>query len=85
MKRIAALLLLALTFGSSTLVNAQRMSPEENARQSQKAAKSQQKMLHKKNKQQAKATRKYEKSQRKQVKKANRDLARRRQGSGSPL
>ena len=82
MKRICSLLLLlVLAFAASLPLYAQRMSPEESERQSRKAAKTQQKMLHKKNKKQAKATRKFEKAQRKQIKKANRDLAKRRQGS----
>jgi Tfp pilus assembly protein PilV len=72
MKRIGAfLLLLTLAVAGSTPLQAQRMSPEENARQSRKAAKSQQKMLKHMNKKQRKA-------QRKQTKKANRELARRR-------
>ncbi len=85
MKRITSLLLLALGFATSTSLQAQRMSPEENARQSAKAAKTQQKMLQKKNKTQAKASRKFEKAQKKQTKKANRDLAKRRQQQSSPL
>jgi Tfp pilus assembly protein PilV len=79
MKRIGAfLLLLALAVAGSTALQAQRMSPEENARQSRKAAKSQQKMLKHMNKKQRKAQKKAEKAQRKETKKANRELARRR-------
>ncbi len=83
MKRICSfLLLLVLGFAALTPpLYAQRMSPEESERQSRKAAKTQQKMLHKKNKKQAKVTRKFEKAQRKQTKKANRDLAKRQQSS----
>ncbi len=84
MKRIKGLLLLVLSFAVSTSLQAQRMSPEENARQSAKAVKTQQKMLQKKNRKQARATRKFEKAQKRQTRKANRDLAKRRQQS-SPL
>ena len=73
MKRIAAfMLLVALTLAGAIPVQAQRISPQENARRSQKAAKKQQKMLKKANKKQRKAMRKYEKAQRKATKKANR-------------
>jgi hypothetical protein len=79
MKRIAAfILLLALSFASSTPLYAQRMSPKENARQSRKAAKRQQKYLNKANKKQRKAMKKYEKAQRKATKKANKQLQQRR-------
>jgi hypothetical protein len=72
MKRIGAFLLLtALTVACSMPVQAQRVSPEESARQSQRAAKNQQKMLKHANKKQRKAAKKYEKRQRKQTKKAN--------------
>jgi Tfp pilus assembly protein PilV len=72
MKRISAvLLLLALTVVGSLPLQAQRISPQENARQSQRAAKSQQKMLKHANKKQRKNAKKYEKTQRKQMKKAN--------------
>ena|SRR5258708_6229524 len=72
MKRIGAfLLLMALTVACSMPVQAQRVSPEESARQSQRAAKNQQKMLKHANKKQRKAAKKYEKRQRKQTKKAN--------------
>ncbi len=73
MKRIAAfLLLVVLSFAGSIPVQAQRISPEENARQSRKAIKKQQKMLNKANKKQRKAMKKASKSQRKANKKANR-------------
>ena len=70
MKRIAAfMLLIALAFAGSIPVYAQRISPEENARQSRKAAKNQEKMLQKANKRQRKAAKKSEKAQRKAMKK----------------
>ena len=82
MKRLAAFALLAILaftcFG--TAAYAQRMTPEQNARQGSKAAKKQQKMLKKANKKQRKATKKFEKAQRKATRKANRDLQRRRAG-----
>ena len=78
MKRIAAfLLLVVLSFAGSIPVQAQRISPEENARQSRKAIKKQQKMLNKANKKQSKAAKKYAKQQRKATKKANRSNNRR--------
>jgi hypothetical protein len=79
MKRLSALLLLAI-FSLSCLVPAyaQRMTPEENARQSQKAAKKQEKALKKANKRQQKAMKKAAKAERKANKKANRDLQKRR-------
>lgn len=78
MKRLAAFVLL-LTFGLafSMPVYAQRITPEENARRSSKAAKKQEKMLRKANKRQRKAARRSEKAQRKQMIKANRQLQRR--------
>jgi hypothetical protein len=73
MKRIAAfLLLVVLSVAGSIPVQAQRISTEENMRQSRQAAKKQQKFLKKANKKQRKAMKKYEKAQRKAVKKANR-------------
>jgi hypothetical protein len=82
MKRLAALVLLAILsftcFG--TAAYAQRMTPEQNARQGSKAAKKQQKMLKKANKKQRKATKKFEKAQRKATRKANKDLQKRRAG-----
>jgi hypothetical protein len=79
MKRIGAfLLLLTLAVAISSPLQAQRMTPEENARQSRKATKDHQKMLKHANKKQSKAQKKFEKTQRKQTKKANRDLAHRR-------
>jgi hypothetical protein len=73
MKRIAALLLLAaLSFTGSIPVQAQRISPQENARRSRKAIKKQQKLMKKANKKQRKAMKKTMKAQRKANKKANR-------------
>jgi len=73
MKRIVTfmLLLVALSAAWSMPAQAQRISPQENARQSKKAIKKQQKMLNKANKKQAKAMKKAAKAQRKQMKKAN--------------
>jgi hypothetical protein len=80
MKRIPAfLLLLVLSLIGTMTAKSQRISPQENARQSGKAAKRQQKMLKKANKKQAKAMKKYAKKERKATKKANRAL-RARQG-----
>jgi hypothetical protein len=77
MKRIAAfMLLVALSVAGSIPAKAQRISVAENARQSQKAAKKQQKMLRKADKKQRKAMKKYAKAQRKAVKKANRRASR---------
>ncbi len=79
MKRIAAfMLLIALSFACAIPVQAQLISPQENARRSRKAAKKQQKMLNKANKKQRKAMKKYEKAQRKAMKKANRQSKQRR-------
>ncbi len=60
MKRIVAafMLLVAFSLAGAIPVQAQRISPQENARRSQKAAKKQQKMLKKAIKKQAKAQRK---------------------------
>jgi RecA/RadA recombinase len=56
MKRIAAfLLLVVLSVAGSMPAQAQRMSTEENARESRKANKKQQKMLNKANKKQRKS------------------------------
>jgi sensor domain CHASE-containing protein len=72
MKRIAAfLLLVVLSIAGSIPAHAQRISPQENQRQSRKAIKKQQKMLNRANKKQAKAMKKAGKSQRKATKKAN--------------
>ena len=73
MKRIVTfmLLLVALSAAWSMPAQAQRISPQENARQSKKAIKKQQEMLNKANKKQAKAMKKAAKAQRKQMKKAN--------------
>jgi sensor domain CHASE-containing protein len=73
MKRIVLfVLLVVLSIAASTPAHAQRMTPEQNARQSRKAIKKQQKMLKKANKNQAKAMRKAAKAQRKATQKANR-------------
>jgi len=74
MKRIAALILLAvMSFaGAATSARAQRISPEENARQSSRAARKQQKLLRKAAKKQRKAMKKFERQQRKAMRKANR-------------
>ena len=74
MKRIVTfmLLLVALNAAWSIPAQAQRISPQENARQSKKAIKKQQKMLNKANKKQAKAMKKAGKKQRKQMRTANR-------------
>jgi hypothetical protein len=73
MKRIAAfMLLVVLSLAGSMPAQAQRISPQENARQSRKAIKKQQKMLNRVNKKQAKAMKKAAKAQRKATKKANR-------------
>ena len=72
MKRIAAfMLLVALSVAGTIPAQAQRTSVQENARQSQRAAKQQQKMLKKAAKKQRKAMKKYVKTQRKAVKKTN--------------
>ena len=73
MKRIATfvLLLVALSAAWSMPAQAQRISPQENARQSRKAIKKQQKMLNKANKKQRKAMKKAGKKQRKANRKAN--------------
>ncbi|MGA7295040.1 MAG: hypothetical protein WBW53_15565 [Terriglobales bacterium] len=75
MKRIAAFLLLAvLSLAMLPPAQAQRITPQENARRSAKAAKKQQKMLRKANKKQQKAAKKAAKKQRKMIKKANKNL-----------
>ncbi len=78
MKRFAAFLLLVglVLAGSSLYAKDQRITPEENARRSSKAAKQQQKMLKKANKKQRKAMNKAAKQQRKEIKKANAGLHR---------
>jgi len=74
MKRIAAfMLLVVLSVAGLIPAQAQRISPEENARQSRKAAKQQQKMLKKSGKKQRKAMKKSRKAQRKAIKKANKN------------
>jgi hypothetical protein len=83
MKRIAVLIfLIAFGVAGAAPASAQRISPEENARQSRKAAKKQQKMLKKANKKQQKAQKKALKNQSKENKKANRDLQKRHSTSG---
>lgn len=73
MKRIATfMLLVVLSVSAAIPAQAQRISPQENARQSRKQIKHQQKMLNKANKKQAKAMKKATRSQRKAMKKANR-------------
>jgi hypothetical protein len=73
MKRIATLMLLAvLSIAAAIPAQAQRISPQENARESRKAIKHQQKMLNKANKKQAKAMKKAAKKTRKASQKANR-------------
>ncbi|MBZ5666147.1 MAG: hypothetical protein LAO30_16240 [Acidobacteriia bacterium] len=73
MKRIATfMLLLTLAVAGAMPANAQRISPEENARRSSKAAKNQQKMLKKANKKQRKAARKADKAGRKAAERNNR-------------
>ena len=72
MKRIAVLtLLVALGVAWSIPAKAQRMSVEENARQSRKADKKQQKMNRKAAKKQQKAMKKYEKAQRRAQRKTD--------------
>jgi len=79
MKRLLALALLIIcSLAAAVPASAQRMTPEENARRSSKAAKQQSKMLKKANKKQAKTAKKYAKQQAKANKKANRDLQQRR-------
>lgn len=81
MKRLAVLMLLAfLTVPCLPSAYAQVMTPEQNAKQTSKAAKKQEKALKKANKKQRKATKKFEKAERKQTKKANKDLQKRRGG-----
>lgn len=72
MKRIAVFMLfVALGFTGALPAQAQRISPQEHARQSRKDIKKQQKMLNKANKKQRKAMNKAARAQRKQIKKAN--------------
>jgi hypothetical protein len=80
MKRFPVLLLLiVLSLVGTMSAKPQRISPQQNARQSRKAVKKQQKLLNKANKKQAKASKKMAKASRKATNKANRNLARRRQ------
>jgi predicted small secreted protein len=67
---VLAICALAVTIPAA----AQRMTPEENAQRSSKAAKQQAKMLKKANKKQRKASKKYAKKQAKETAKANRQL-----------
>lgn len=79
MKRLVIFaLLLMVSLAVTTPVIAQRMTPQENARRSNKAAKKQGKMLKKANKKQQKASKKYAKQQRKETAKANRNLQHRK-------
>ncbi|MFY9647185.1 MAG: hypothetical protein WAK29_18545 [Terriglobales bacterium] len=79
MKRFPAfLLLLVLSLAGTMSAKPQRISPQQNAHQSKKAIKKQQRMLKKANKKQAKAQKKYAKKQQKETKKNNRALRRRR-------
>ena len=80
MKRFLAFVLLAiLSLGCvAAAEKPHRITPEQNAKQSKRDAKHQQKMLRKANKKQAKAQRKYEKRQRKEIAKANKNLRKRR-------
>ena len=72
MKRFTVLtLLVALGVAWSIPAKAQRMSVEENARQSRKAEKKQRKMNRKAAKKQQKAMKKYEKAQQKAQRKAD--------------
>jgi len=72
-KRIAAFILLVVLGGAWSIpATAQRISVEENARQSQEAAKKQQKMLKKAGKQQRRAMKKHDKAQRKAANKVQR-------------
>ncbi len=78
MKRIAAFMLLVLlSFTCLVPAYAQRLTPEQNARQSKKAIKKQQKILKKSAKQQRKAMKRSAKAQRKATKKANKALQKR--------
>jgi hypothetical protein len=73
MKRIATfMLLVVLSVAAAIPAQAQRISPQENARQSRKAIKHQQRMLNKANKKQSKAMKKAAKALRKATRKANR-------------
>jgi hypothetical protein len=80
MKRIAAAfaLLALLILAAPTPTQAQRISPQQNARRSKKEIKHQQKFLKRANKKQAKAAKKYAKQQRKATARANRNLRRRK-------
>ena len=78
MKRLGILILLAiLSLGCLTSAYAQVMTPEQNAKQSRKAEKKQQKALNEANKKQRKAAKKYQKAEQKATKKANKDLQKR--------
>jgi hypothetical protein len=73
MKGIAIfVLMIGLSVAASMPVQAQRISLQENARQSRKAIKKQQKLLNKQNKRQRKLNKKAAKAARKQNQKANR-------------
>ncbi|MGB9233113.1 MAG: hypothetical protein WCC04_01780 [Terriglobales bacterium] len=78
MKRLVAFVLLAILSAACVApAYAQRMSPEQSARQSKKAGKKQRRMLKKSAKQQRKAMKRSLKAQRKATRKANKDLQRR--------
>jgi len=73
MKRIVTfMLLVVLSVAAAIPAQAQRISPQENARESRKAIKHQQKMLNKANRKQSRAMKKATKAQRKAGKRANR-------------
>jgi uncharacterized protein HemX len=79
MKRIAAFVLLAvLILAGAIPTQAQRISPQQNARRSKKEINNHQKLLKKANKKQARAMKKYAKQQRKATARANRNLKRRK-------
>jgi septal ring factor EnvC (AmiA/AmiB activator) len=86
MKRITVFIfLLVFGIGATMSAQAQRITPEENARRSSKASKKQQKNLKKANKKQQKAMKKSLKQQQKANKKANKDLQKRHSTSGVTL
>jgi hypothetical protein len=70
MKRVAVFTLLVALSGWSIPTAAQRLNMEESARQSQKAAKKQQKLFAKAARNQQKAMKKYEKAQQQAQRKA---------------
>jgi uncharacterized protein HemX len=75
LKQFIAMALIAVCALAATVpALAQRMTPDENAQRSSKAAKQQAKMLKKANKKQRKASKKYAKQQAKETARANRQL-----------